>query len=252
MTTRKQAAARGGVLLALLAAALTGCATRGPLHVYALAGHGDRPVIDTGAGGTSEVPSFLKAEERVSGFAYDPFTDHFFLRLTPGDRIRVVDRPARAIKREFEIADAPRGEGDLAVRPRDGHLFLLGAAPGQVLETTRLGKYLGEFALAGSRGPVVGLALDASQDQLLALAADGRRVSVHDLRGSFLRELQLDRAAGPALAFDADAREFHAPLRDRPGEIGVFDAQGRLQRTLPAPAGPGLIDVGPRSFVRVF
>jgi hypothetical protein len=240
------------VLLALLACALAGCATRGPLHVYALAGDGDRPVIDTGAGGASEVPSFLKAEERVSGFAYDPFTDHFFLRLAPGDRIRVVDRPARTIKREFEIAGAPRGEGDLAVRPRDGHLFLLGAAPGQVLEATRLGKYLGEFMLAGSRGAIRGLALDANQDQLLALAADGRRITVHDLRGRFLRELHLDRAAGPALAFDPDAREFHAPLRERPGEIGVFDAQGRLQRTLPAPAGPGLIDVGPRSFVRVF
>lgn len=249
MTTRKAAAA---TLLAALALAATGCATRGPLHVYAVAGGAERPVVDSGDGPATEVPSFLEAADHISGFAYDPFTDHFFLRLAPGDRIRVVDRPARAIKREFEIAGAPRGEGDLAVRPRDGHLFLLGAAPGQILQATRLGKYLGEFTLAGASGPVTGLALDSAQDHLLALAADGRRVTVHDLQGRFIRELRLDQPAGPALAFDTDQQAFYAPLRDRPGEIGVFDASGRLTRSLPAPAGPGLIDVGPRSLIRVF
>ncbi len=245
---------RGAVfaLLAGLAGFTTGCATRGPLHVYAVAGSGERPVVDTGDGRTVEVPSFLAPDDWVSGFAYDPFTDHFFLRLAPGDRIRVVDRPARAIKREFEIAGAPRGGGDLAIRPRDGHLFLLGAQPGQVLQATRLGRFIGEIALENVREPLQGLALDSAQDRLLALAADDRRVFVHDLRGRFIRQLQLDRPAGPSLAFDAEQREFHAPLRGRPGEIGIFDDTGRLRRTVPAPAGPGLIDVGPRSFVRVF
>ena len=237
-------------LFAGAALGATGCATRGPLHVYTLAQGGERPVRDTGEGRTTEVPSFLKPADRVSGFAYDPFTDHFFLRLAPGNRLRVVDRPARAIKREFEIAGAPPGDGDLAVRPRDGHLFLLGAQPGQILEATRLGKYLGAFVLAEAGGQPLGLALDTTQDRLLALGADGRRVTVHDLRGGFVRELRLAQPAGPALAFDSDQREFYAPLRDRPGEIGVFDETGRLQRTTPAAAG--LIDVGPRSFVRVF
>lgn len=257
MTTRKlrgapRSAPLAAAFLAILACAGSGCATRGPLHIYALSAGGERPVRDTGDGGTTEVPSFLQADEQVSGFAYDPFTDHFFLRLAPGDRIRVVDRPARAIKREFTITGAPRGEGDLAVRPRDGHLFLLGAQPGEILESTRFGKLVGPFTLAGAPGPIVGLALDSAQDQLLALGADGQRVTVHDLRGGFVRELHLARPAGPALAFDAERREFHAPLRERPAEIGVFDESGRLQRTVPAPAPSGLIDVGPRSFVRVF
>lgn len=238
--------------LAGLALGAAGCATRGPLHVYSLTQGGARSVLDHGHGGTVEVPSFLKTDDHVSGFAYDPFTDHFFLRLAPGHRIRVVDRPARAIKREFEIDGAPQGEGDLAVRPRDGHLFLLGSQPGQILETTRLGKYLGGFVLANATGPLTGLAFDTHEDRLLALAADGRRVTVHDLRGGFVRELRLAQPAGPALAFDSDQREFHAPLRDRPGEIGVFDQSGRLRRTLPAPATTGLIDVGPRSLIRVF
>jgi hypothetical protein len=47
----------------------------------------------------------------------------------------------------------------------------------------------------------------------LALGADGQRVTVHDLRGKLVRELRLDRPAGPALAYDSDQREFYAPLR---------------------------------------
>jgi hypothetical protein len=257
MTTRKLRAAPAHALLlaaALAGAALsgTGCATRGPLHLYTLTPAGARPVLDSGDGRTAEAPSFLEAGERVSGFAYDPFTDHFFLRLEPGHHIRVVDRPARAIKREFEIEGAPPGDGDLAVRPRDGHLFLLGAPPGLILETTRLGKRVGEFTLADIAGRPTGLAFDAAQDRLLALGAEGQHVTVHDLQGRLVRALRLGQPVGPSLAFDSDRREFYAPLRDRPGEIGVFDETGRFVRTSPAPDAASLVDVGQRSFVRVF
>ncbi len=220
--------------------------------MYAVAQGGDRPVRDRGDGRTAEAPSFLEPDEEISGFAYDPFTDHFFLRLAPGDRIRVVDRPARAIKREFDIAGAPRSEGDLTLRPRDGHLFLVGPRPAQVFETTRLGKYLRTFTLAETRGPIAGLAFDTARDQLLALGADGQGVTAHDLQGARVRALQLDRPVGPSLAFDSDQREFYAPLRDRPGEIGVFGEDGNLVRTEPAPDNAGLVDVGQRSLVRVF
>ncbi len=247
MTTRKL-----GLALAALACGGAGCATRGPLHLYAITGGEERPVLDTGDSRTAEVPSFLETDEQVSGFTYDPFTDHFFLRLHPGNLIRVVDRPARAIKREFAIAGLPSGGGDLAVRPRDGHLFLLGPQAGQVFETTRLGKYLGEFTLAEAGGTPTGLAFDAIRDQLLALGTDGQRITVHDLRGKFVRALRLDQPAGPALAFDSDQREFYAPLRGRPGEIGVFDEAGRLVRKSAAHGATGMIDVGQRSLVRVF
>ena len=87
---------------------------------------------------------------------------------------------------------------------------------------------------------------------MLALGADGRWLTLHDLQGKFVRALRLDQPAGPSLAFDSDQREFYAPLRGRPGEIGIFDEAGRLVRTSAAPGATGLVDVGQRSLIRVF
>jgi uncharacterized protein YjiK len=247
--SRKKSGLKPALLVAVLA--FTGCATRGPLHVYSLTESGERPVLDTSEAAPAEVPSFVEANERVSGFAYDPFTDHFFLRLDPGNRIRVVDRPARKIKRELTIAGAPENSrGDLAARPRDGHLFLLLSEGASVLEATRFGKIVRTFALDGVAGVPSGIAFDMIHDRLLVLAADGRRVTVHDLDGKRRAETTLDHVAGGSLAFDAERRELYAPLRDRAGEIGVFDEHGKLVRTLRAPGR--FVDVGPRSFVRVF
>lgn len=238
------------LVLPLLALTLAGCATKGPLHVYAIPGGGDRPIVDVGNGRTSQQDSYLERGDQLTGFAYDPFTDHFFLRLAPGNRIRVVDRPARAIKREFDLATAPTrsGGGDVAVRPRDGHLFLLLPDSGEILETTRLGKVLRTITPAGIKERLSGLAYDSGRNHLLLLDATGRRVTVHDPAGAFLRELQLAEPAGPALAFDAEQREFYAPLAS--GGLGVFDEEGRRVRTLDLRGT--FIDVGPRSFVRVF
>jgi hypothetical protein len=248
--TRKPVAVRAAIIA--LALASSGCATRGPLHVYTLAAGGKRPVLDVGASTNAEVPSFLEDEDRVTGFAYDPYTDHFFLRLAPGNRIRVVDRPARAIKRELEIKGAPEGAGDLAIRPRDGYIYLLGPTLGRLLYCTRFGKYLGELTLENPASGATGLAFDMVKDVLLVLGDAGGRVTAHDLTGRKVAEVRLERRAGPALAFDSDQREYHAPLPDRPGEIAVFDENGRILRSTSAAAGSPLIDVGPRSFIRVF
>ena len=241
----------GGLKPALLISLLllTGCATRGPLHVYSLATVGSDRVSDYGDGRTAEAPSFVGSDEKVTGFAYDPFTDHFFLRLEPGNRIRVVDRPARAIKREFTIEEAlPKSGGDLALRPRDGHLFLLD--PDAVMETTRLGKLVRTFSLKGTHGVPTAIAFDMARDRVLALGADGRQVTVHDLNGARVGEIALEQPVGRSLAFDAESREFYAPLQNRPNEIGVFNEAGRMSRTIPA-QGP-LVDVGQRSLIRVF
>ncbi len=247
MTTRKL-----GVpipLVAVFAGAAfgaAGCSTPGPLHLYSVSVDASAVIGDVSAGRASDVPSFLAAGETITGFAYDPFTDHFFLRLAPGNRVRVVDRPARAIKREFEISIS--GSGDLAVRPRDGHLFFLGADPGRVTETTRLGQPVRTLVLAD--GHPVGLAFDSTRDRFLVLDADGRTVRMHDLNGTLLSHIALEQPAADALAFDSEKRELYAPLRDRAGEIGVFAESGRFLRVA---SGRGeFVDVGPRSFIRVF
>ncbi len=218
--------------------------------MYSLANDGEeRPIVDRGGDATAEAPSFLTAEDKLLGFAYDPFTDHFFLRLAPGNKIRVVDRPARRIKREFEIDRAELATGgDLAIRPRDGHVFFLGA--GTIVETTRLGQVVRTLPLRDFGAAPMGIAYDAQTDRLLLLDAAGRRVFDCDFAGIRRREIQLESSGASSLGFDAERRELYAPLRDRPGEIGAFDETGKLVRTHPA-AG-AFVDVGPRSFVRVF
>jgi hypothetical protein len=249
MTTRKAPVARAAAGLALALAA--GCATPGPLHRYAFApGQPDR-VADLGPAGAGEVPSLLAPGERVAGLAYDPFTDHLFLRLAPGDRLRVVDRPARRLKREFELAGVTGG-GDLAVRPRNGHLFLLTGPAGEVAEHTRLGRPVRRFRLEGVTEAPRGLAFDATRDELVALAADGRTVSRHDLAGRRQGEVRLAAAAAGPLACDGESGELHAVLAEEAGEVGVFGPDGARRGTWRA-GGPGaLIDLGPRSFLRVF
>jgi hypothetical protein len=229
-----------------------GCATPGELHLYSLPAASTN-IHDRGGERPAEVPSFLEAGDQLTGFAYDPFTDHFFLRLAPGNTIRVVDRPARAIKREFAIEGIPAEGpgGDLAVRPRDGHLFLLHPRESTVFETTRLGKLLRSIPLRDTTGLPTGIAYDAGENRLLVLAPDRHRVTAHAIDdGRKVRELALDRAVGGSLAFDAEKREFHAPLADSPGNVGVFDLDGKFLRQIAAPGN--FLDVGPRSFVRVF
>jgi hypothetical protein len=249
MTTRKALLARVGAGLAL--ALVAGCATPGPLHRYAFAPGQPERVTDLGPLGAEAVPSLIAPGERVTGLAYDPFTDHLFLRLAPGDRIRVVDRPARGLKRELELPGAGAG-GDLAVRPRNGHLFLLTGAAGEVAEHTRLGRPVRRLTLEGVATGPRGLAFDAVRDELVVLAADGRTISRHDLTGRRQGELRLAAAAAGPLAYDAETGELHARLAEGAGDIGVFGPDGARRGTWGA-GGPGaLIDLGPRSFLRVF
>ncbi|HUR58325.1 MAG TPA: hypothetical protein VM029_11485 [Opitutaceae bacterium] len=208
---------------------------------------------DASPAGAAEVSSFLATGEKITGFAYDPFTDHFFLRLAPGNLIRVVDRPARAVKREFVVAGLPaNGGGDLAVKPRTGHIFFLHADEARVSESTRLGKWERSFKLEGLTSPPQGIAYDATRDELLVLDGTSNaeaRITRYDFEGRRGSTIALAQAVQPSLAFDSDTREIYAPLAGAGGEVGVFDEQGRLLRKL---HGGRWIDVGPRSFVRVF
>lgn len=232
-----------------------GCATPGPLHVYSFAGAPDAPIHDHGDGRVAEVPGFVREGESVVAFTYDPFTDHFFLALMPGNVIRVVDRPARAIKREFTLPEpAPITLCDLAVKPRTGHLFLLDASASRIVELTRLGEFVRHISLPLTRDRAAGIAYDAARDRLLVLhAAESVRptVTTFDLEGRPVRVHNLDRSVIGPIAFDSEARELYAAMSPvMQASIGVFDEQGHFLRWA---AGPGnFVDLGPRSFIRVF
>lgn len=238
------------IILALAALILTGCATQGPLHVYSVArDRGEKMIADRGGENAADTPSYLEQDDRLTGFAYDPFTDHFFLRLAPGNKIRVVDRPARKIKREYEVEGLATG-GDLALIPRTGHLFFLDGA--RVVKTSRLGKVIETLTLEGA-GTALGLAADMERNQLLALHADGRTLTYHDLSGrkvSTASPVTLAKPVTGSLAFDYERRELYAPLQGQPGTVGIFDAEGKFLRDMPLPAA--FIDLGPRSFLRLF
>lgn len=270
LTTRKDrpaptAAHRGGsrliarllslAVVASAAFAFSGCATTGPTHVY-LASFSEHPIIDRGPGLPDlEISTHLIAVNDLSGLAYDPFTDHLFLRIYPGNYVHVIDRPARAPKRAFAVHDLPEGPGDLAIRSSDRNLFFAHPSLPALLETTLYGHTVRTITLEHLFGPPSGVAYDQVNNRLLILPPGStHRVHLHDLAGKHLSEVILDHAVRPvSLAYDSHAAEFYAPLRDQ-SAVGVFDSKGRLQRTLPNPDGRphDYIDVGQRSLIRMF
>ncbi len=231
----------------------SGCATPGPNHLYTFNSDEPSTIRDTGPDGSANVPSFSTTEDGVTGMAYDPYTDHLFLRLAPGDRIRVVDRPDRSIKREFTIPNlSDTGGGDLAVRPRDGHIFLI--CPGQkyLVEADRFGKWRRQFTLEKLKSEPVGLAYDAVRQRLLvATSGPDAELSVHDLAGRQLHSSALKLSNIASLAYDATHREIYAII---PDELvtRVLNEEGELLRVVSSPDRVDFIDLGQRSFVRVF
>ncbi|MEZ0218395.1 MAG: hypothetical protein ACAH89_14755 [Rariglobus sp.] len=241
--------------LPLLAVILSGCSTPGTNHAY-LAGRAQTTVVDMLPGSPdTEIETFPTADNELLGVAYDPFTDHLFLRIAPGDFIRVIDRPAGKIKRSFYIPNLPSGPGDLAIRSIDRHLFLAHPTQPAVIEITPLGGIVRTIPLPNLQAPPSGVAYDQKQNRLLILqGGDLAHVGIYDLAGKRLAGVALDRNVRlTSLAYDSDASEFYVPLLDKPA-IGIFNAKGHLVRTLPSPAGRAdeFIDVGPRSLIRMF
>ena len=235
---------------------LGGCATQGPLHIYSATSAQPAFVTDTGSTGAANISSFLVEKEKLTGLAYDPFTDHLILRIGSGNTIRVIDRPAGKVKREFVVAEAPTtGGGDMAVRPRDGHLFLTHPTDPTLIETTRSGRFVRQFSLDSLTGPATGVAYDTKNDHLLVLSGSVPSVvTTHNLAGKFLSRLTLPFDGAPAsLAYDSATGEFYVSDNDA-AYISVFDRQGKLVRRVPAPGNTAapFVDVGERSFLRIF
>lgn len=240
---------------AAVLATLSGCSTPGPTHAY-LANRIQDPIVDIIDGRPeAKVPSYLGSVNELYGLAYDPFTDHLFLRVFPGDFIRVIDRPARKIKRSFFVESLPPGRGDLAIRSVDRHLFFAHPEKPEIVETNLHGKLVRTIVLAGFQGAPAGVAYDQKNDRLLILAGgDLDRVDTYDLQGRRLSGVALDRKVSLAsLAYDSAAGLYYAPLADT-RIIGVFDLEGRLVRSISTQddAPHGFVDVGQRSLIRMF
>ena len=245
-------------LLACAALFAAGCSTPGPRHAYLYSpalGPTIRDVDPLSGDEKTGVPAYVDHGEHVLGMAYDPYTDHFFIRLFPGNHIRVIDRPAAAIKRSFRAPSIPLGGRDLAIRSRDRHLFFTDPTAPAVFETDINGELEHYHKLEGLEAPAWGVAYDSIQDELLILPAEkSDRLIRFSATGARLGELLLEvPVQGMSFAFDSEAREYFASLADA-SAIGVFDARGRLLRRLPRPSPERetFIDVGPRSLLRLF
>lgn len=245
------------LVFASLLALLSGCSTPGPNHAYVAATAAD-PILDLAKNQPStDVSTHLFLPVEVCGIAYDPFTDHLFVRLPPGNFVRVIDRPARRVKYDFTASGVPAtgGGGDIAIRSRDRDLFFAHPSQPVLIETTLYGDHVRDIRLQYLSTAPEGVAYDQKLDRFYILVS-GRpaTVKVYALDGHLIGALTLDHAVVPvSLAFDSVAREFYAPLDGEPA-IGVFDAKGRLLRKLPIPAAPAYehVDVGARSFLRLF
>jgi len=241
-------------VLACAALAAGGCATPGANHAY-LANQADDPIIDRLPGvPDAEISTYLNEVNELYGIAYDPFTDHLFLRAYPGNFVRVIDRPAGKIKRSFYVNDLPPGHGDLAIRSIDRHLFFIEQERPQLLETTLDGRTVRTIALEDLEGAPAGVAYDQKHDHLLILKGGGQTgVTTYDLAGKPIDRITLDRNVRlTSLAFDSVAREFYVPLADEPA-VGVFNVHGHFLRSLTTPGGArDYVDVGPRSLLRLF
>jgi hypothetical protein len=241
--------------VAVAAFGLVGCSTPGPTHAY-LASRAEDPIIDVLPGmPEAHIPSHLIPVNELYGIAYDPFTDHLFLRIFPGDFVSVIDRPAQKVKRGIIVKDLPAGRGDLAIRSLDRHLFFAHPESPLILETNLHGRAVRTITLENIEGPPAGVAYDQKNDRLLVLPSGGGSLIVtFDLAGKQLSSVVLDREVRlGSLAYDSVAEELYAPLLNTAG-VGIFDINGRLLRTLATAADSShdFIDVGQRSLLRLF
>jgi hypothetical protein len=255
---RAKAKRLAAVLASVLSLVFSACSTPGPAHGYLYSPTLGNTVrdIDPRTGRELAVASaYVETGERVVGLAYDPYTDHLFLRIFPGNFVRVVDRPANAVKRTFRAPSLPLGGHDFAVRSRDRHFFFSSGNEAALIRTNLDGELRELIPLAGLSAPVWGVAHDAERDELLVLADEvSERVHRFGLDGAARGEVELQNAVlGVSLAYEARTRTYFASLADG-SAIGVFDAEGRLLRRLPRPSAERevFIDIGERSLVRMF
>lgn len=228
------------------------------MHAYIYAPGFGETVRDIDAFDGAEIyalPTYNSTMDEVQGLAYDPFTDHIFVRLQPGNRVRVLDRPAKAIKRAFSAPIEAVGGRDLAVRSADRNVFFTHRSEPVLVQTDLNGALVKILTLKGLSSEVWGVAHDPVRDEILVLPEPWcSEVRIFSMDGDARGRISLSETVrGISLAYDPDNEVFFASLADGTA-IGVFDRAGRLLRKLPRPS-PGLevfIDVGRRAALRLF
>ena len=245
-----------------LAAALAGCATSGPNHLY-IANGGGEPIRDVAHDGSAptEVASRTTTRETVLGLAYDFYTDELFVRLAPGNLVRVLDRPSQRHLRDMTLPELPARtanpvSADLTIRSRNRHLFLVDADGVSIVEYSLFGEFVRRLAPVAGETPVGGLAFDQTRDRLLILLGGEKPyIAICTLDGREESRCLLKEAVLPlSLAFDSTAQHFFVPL---PGGkvVGVFDLAGNRLSSIAATDSTGDVSAlaaGERSLVRVF
>ncbi len=236
---------------------MSGCATKGPTHLY-LAGDGTLPVIDRDLEGEQhdELPGFLEASDQVVGLGYEFNTDYIWLRLAPGNVLLTIKRSERKEWYRYTLPGAFAQSGtlslDLAVRAFNRMVYLAMPEPGLVGKVTRYGDVLEAVRPGGIEAPIGGLAWDQVNDRLLVLYRDEARVVTFADETEPVATVRFDRAVQPtSLAYDSNRQRYYVPLAEA-GWLGEFDAEGRLIARLPLAEGLRAIDAGQRSAVRVF
>ncbi len=253
--------ATAGILTIVAVAA---CSTRGPSHVYWAESSGAALhdlAVDSGERRTLD--AHVDKDETVVGLAYDRFTDYLFLRLAPGDVIRIVNRPANSRVRDLKLTpevalspgETPANSLDITVRSRNRHIFAIDPRATGFVEFTLEGKMVRKIRMAAPPpGPVGGLGFDQRRDRLVVLFAGSPAVLAEvTLDGVIAHQTNLAAAVHPiSLGCDSDTGEYFVPLAD--GAIGAFDRDGHLLHRHPVPAGatPAAIGAGPRAFLRLF
>lgn len=242
--------------------AFAGCSSPGPIHLY-IATAGGEPIHDVPRSGAApaQIPSRTTSAEKILGLGYDAYTDELFVRLAPGNVVRVIDRPSQRHLRDMILPGlAPTSANpltaDLAVRWRNRHIFLVDADGRSIIEYTLFGEFVRRMPAVADSALIGGLAFDQKRDRLLVLLASDRpAVLVRTLDGQEEARHELPVAVLPlSLAYDSTAEHLFVPM---PGgrSIGVFDLKGNHLSTTQSPDLEGdvtALAAGARSFVRIF
>ena len=241
----------------MILALLSGCATRGPMHLY-MAGEGSAPIVDRDLEGANhdELNGFLKPEDLVVGLGYEFNTDYIWLRLAPGNQLVTIKRSVREEWYRYELPSEFGEEGrpslDLAVRAFNRMVYTAMPEPGVVGKVTRYGEVLDSVQPGETAREIGGLAWDQVNDRLLVLYADDGSVVAYNDEVIPAATVRFDVAVSPTtLAYDSNRARYYVPLADH-GALGEFDASGRLIARLPLPEHVRAIDAGQRSAVRMF